>query len=72
MAQIELPIDVLLQYLKAMEKDIVKENVKKYVEKDEKVKNIKFDMTVKTFVKNTSIIIKLGLLTKILVTMDDQ
>ena len=63
---------MLLQYLKAMEKDIVKENVKKYVEKDEKVKNIKFDMTVKTFVKNTSIIIKLGLLTKILVTMDDQ
>lgn len=46
-----------------MEKHILKENVIKFVKDDEKVKNIKFDITVKGVVKNISIMILVGLIT---------
>jgi hypothetical protein len=55
-----------------MEKHILKENVIKFVHDDEKVQNIKFDITVKGIVKNISIMIIVGLITRIMVTLNDQ
>ena len=55
-----------------MEKHILKENVIKFVHDEEKVRNLKFDVAVKGVVKNISIIILVGLITRIMLTLIDQ